>query len=162
MDLQAYSIPIELECLSERYRVSGGYPRALAILRFNPADPYSVELTFYTKSATAAFVSGNNRWFDTAESVVWHFSRELLNDALIRPSGSLGVKAWPEMVAGHPYIYLTFSNRTEEATFRVGWWIVLNFMSMVDTMVSLNDATAHFHENVDEALKQILSNGTSE
>lgn len=148
MDRKAYQIPVEFEHVSERAHVGTGFPRVAAFLGFDSAEPYTIRLTFYVNNAAAP--------------IVWSFSREILATGLSQQAGSMDVRAWPEMVAGHAYVYLRFSDRRNEGIFRVGWWIIMQFMREVDTMVPIGDASDYLGDILDQSIARLLSDGTRE
>jgi len=162
MERKTYQVPLELDCMSERQHLSTGIPRVSAILRFDSDRPYTIELTFYISQAVTEISSVDGPVVRNLNEITWSFSREILQGALIRASGSMDVKAWPEAVAGHAYVYFQFSDRRQQAVFRTGWWIIMQFMQEVDRMVPLHDASNYLGPNLDQALERLLSDGTDE
>lgn len=78
-----------------------------ADLRYDAADPYAVQVCFYTRAASSD------------ETVMWTFARSLLSDGLTAPCGQGDVQVWPSTSAGADVVCLSLSSPSGRAMFEV-------------------------------------------
>lgn len=76
-------------------------------LRYDPTDPYAVEVSFHTGSGASSDV------------VQWTFARSLLSDGVAGPSGEGDVQVWPSSGEGRSVVCLSLSSPSGKALFEV-------------------------------------------
>src|SRR5262245_27236123 len=77
-----------------------------ASLRYDPADPYAVQVIFHAESAGG-------------EAVSWSFARELLVTGLDEPAGIGDVRVWPWATPRGDFVALALSSPDGNALFEV-------------------------------------------
>ncbi|MEO5652816.1 MAG: SsgA family sporulation/cell division regulator [Marmoricola sp.] len=109
-------------------------------LHFDAHEPYAVTLRVRT----------------AARSVDWVFSRELLADGLLRPSGSGDVQVWPcHNVRGDAVAVIELHAPTGKALLRTPAPAVQEFVNEIFAAVPLG--TECIHLDIDAVVEKLLS-----
>jgi hypothetical protein len=87
----------------------------LATLRYDPADPYAICVSFHTGS--------------DGSGVDWCFARQLLTDGVSRPVGEGDVRVWPTIREGHRLISLSLTSPSGSALFETSIGDVVEFLT---------------------------------
>lgn len=86
----------------------------LADVRYDPGDPYAVQVTFHTGAG---------------ETVEWTFARQLLTDGVARPVGEGDVRVWPAPSKRALAIGLSLSSPSGQALFEVPLSELVEFLT---------------------------------
>lgn len=109
-----------------------------ASLRYDPADPYAVNVLFHAESAGG-------------EAVGWSFARELLATGLDEPAGMGDVRVWPWATPRGDFVALALSSPDGNALFEVPRSVLVRFLRRTYVVVPRGreseyldvDATVH-------------------
>lgn len=98
-------------------------------LRYDPADPYAVHVSFYAKT--------------DPEPVTWTFARELLAVGLGELTGRGDVRIWPWHSPRGEFIALSISSPTGSALFEVPRSVLARFLRRTYAAVPRGQEWAH-------------------
>lgn len=113
-----------------------------ATLRYQPADPYAVHVVFHAGIE------------DPAADVSWAFSRDLLAEGMLRPSGIGDVRVWPWEGSNVDSVALALSSPDGQALFEASRVIVEGFLERTYREVPLG--TEPLHMDVEASLAGLL------
>lgn len=113
-----------------------------ADLRYEPSDPYAVQVAFHTSTAGSGDV------------VEWTFARDLLRDGVHTPCGEGDVQVWPSSRAGDPVVCLSLSSPSGRALFEVPLRALADFLAR--TYDAVPTGTEGEHVDVDGELALLL------
>jgi len=88
-----------------------------ADLRYEPGDPYAVQVAFHTSAA--------------GEVVEWTFARDLLSQGVHTPCGEGDVQVWPSSRVGDPVVCLSLSSPSGQALFEVPLRALADFLGRI-------------------------------
>lgn len=91
-----------------------------ADLRFDPSDPYAVQVAFHTGAA---------------DVVEWTFARSLLTDGVTHPVGDGDVQVWPTASGGRPMVSLSLSSPSGRALFEAPLAELVQFLTRTYALV---------------------------
>lgn len=111
-------------------------------LRYDPADPYAVEVSFHTSSTSGSDV------------VQWTFARSLLSDGVAAPAGEGDVQVWPSTADGRPIACLSLSSPSGRALFEVPVAELVEFLAR--TYESVPSGSESARVDVDSELALLL------
>ena len=111
-------------------------------LRYDVADPYAVQVAFYTGGSP------------DGEVVEWTFARQLLTDGVSGPVGEGDVQVWPSTSAGTPVVCLSLSSPSGKALFEVPLQELVGFLGQ--TYVAVPTGQESEHVDVDAELALLL------
>lgn len=113
-------------------------------LRYVPADPYAVRMTFHLPGDAP---------------VSWAFGRDLLLDGIVGPSGDGDVHIAPVGPGELADIAIRLRVGDEEALFQVSAAPIVAFLDRTDRIVPLGQEQAHgdFAAELDQVLLSILA-----
>jgi hypothetical protein len=117
-----------------------------AILRYEPSDPYAVQVIF---------AAGDDDSDPTSEpSVSWSFARQLLVDGLSDPSGIGDVRVWPWSTNSEPVIALALSSPDGHALFEIPRKTLEDFLDRTFAEVPAGAETAQL--DLDAVVTELL------
>ena len=111
-------------------------------LRYDMADPYAVQVAFYTGAGNGDDV------------VEWTFARELLGDGMTRAAGEGDVQVWPSLDAGDAALCLSLCSPSGRALFEVPRPALSDFLSRTYSAVPAGRESDHV--DVDAELELLL------
>ncbi|MEU3600800.1 SsgA family sporulation/cell division regulator [Streptomyces sp. NPDC006798] len=113
-------------------------------LRYVPADPYAVRMTFHLPGDAP---------------VSWAFGRDLLLDGIVGPSGDGDVHIAPVGPGELADVAIRLRVGDEEALFQVSAAPIVAFLDRTDRIVPLGQEQAHgdFAAELDQVLLSILA-----
>lgn len=111
-------------------------------LRYDPADPYAVQVLFHPPSPGE-------------EPVSWSFARELLATGLVEPAGLGDVRLWPCTSAGRNLVALALSSPDGQALFEVPRSVLVRFLARSYALVPLGHEARHL--DIDRAVHRLLA-----
>jgi hypothetical protein len=114
----------------------------MASLRYEPVDPYAVQVVFH---------AGGD---EPAAEVSWSFARQLLVDGLREPSGMGDVRVWPWLGDDGPVAALALSSPDGHALFEVPRSSLEDFLARTYTQVALGAESEHL--DLDATLANLL------
>jgi hypothetical protein len=114
----------------------------LASLRYEPVDPYAVQVVFH---------AGGD---EPGAEVSWSFARQLLVDGLREPSGMGDVRVWPWVGDDGPAAALALSSPDGHALFEVPRASLEDFLSRTYTQVALGAESEYL--DLDATLANLL------
>jgi hypothetical protein len=113
-----------------------------ASLRYDPDDPYAVNVLFHAESAAG-------------EPVSWSFARELLVTGLEESAGIGDVQVWPWASSRGDFVALALSSPDGTALFEVPRSILVRFLRR--TYVAVPRGRESDHLDVDAAVNRLLA-----
>jgi hypothetical protein len=113
-------------------------------LRYEPVDPYAVQMTFHLPGDAP---------------VTWSFGRELLLDGINGPSGDGDVHIAPTEPEGLSDVGIRLQVGRDRAFFRASAAPLVAFLGRTDKLVPLGQerTLGNFEGNLEEALGRILA-----
>jgi hypothetical protein len=111
-------------------------------LRYDPNDPYAVQVLFHAESAGG-------------EPVSWSFARELLFSGLDEPAGLGDVRAWPWNGPRGDFVALALSSPDGNALFEVPRGVLVRFLRRTYSVVPRGHETGHL--DLDNAVNRLLA-----
>ena len=114
-----------------------------AQMRYDVADPYAVQVAFYTGST-----AGRD------EVVEWTFARSLLSDGVSAASGEGDVQVWPSTSGGDQVVCLSLSSPSGRALFEVPLLALADFLARTFDAVPTGSEVDHV--DVDSELALLL------
>jgi hypothetical protein len=111
-----------------------------ATMRYDIADPYAVQVSFYTGSG------------DTGEVVEWTFARQLLTDGVSSPVGEGDVQVWPSSSGTQPVVCLALSSPSGKALFEVPLPALVDFLGTTYAAVPTGGESAYVDVDAELAL----------
>jgi hypothetical protein len=111
-----------------------------ASMRYDIADPYAVQVSFYTGSG------------DTSEVVEWTFARQLLTDGVSSPVGEGDVQVWPSSSGTQPVVCLALSSPSGKALFEVPLPALVDFLGTTYAAVPTGGESAYVDVDAELAL----------
>lgn len=119
--------------IDAQFLAADGTSTVPAILSYDPADPYQVEVAFIARS----------------EEIAWVFARELLDTGLSHPAGHGDVRLWP---AGPWHTALALDPPDGRALFLLPTHDVIDFLTRSYAAVP----PGHEHLDLDAELEALL------
>jgi hypothetical protein len=113
-----------------------------ASLRYDPADPYAIQVLFRAES-----VGG--------EDVSWSFGRELLVAGLAKPSGIGDVRVWPWATPTADLVAVALSSPDGTALFEVDRGVVVRFLRRTYILVPRGRETEYL--DLEAAVTRLLA-----
>jgi hypothetical protein len=105
--------------LQLRLVVPGAPPMPVrATLRYDAADPYALQIGFYTGCS------------QDGDVVEWTFARQLLTDGVAGPVGQGDVQVWPSTSAGEAVACLSLSSPSGHALFELPLPELVDFLTI--------------------------------
>jgi hypothetical protein len=141
-----YFCPLTLQLIGPR-----SWTDVPAVLGYDPADPYAVQIAFGEVGTTA-----NGDPAATESGISWLLGRELLRSGLDRPAGEGDVRMWPAHSAAD-VLFLHLQAPSGEALFELSRGTVAAFLRQTDQMVP--PGTEGDLLGLDDELAALLSNG---
>jgi hypothetical protein len=111
-----------------------------ASMRYDIADPYAVQVSFYTGSG------------ETSEVVEWTFARQLLTDGVSSPVGEGDVQVWPSSSGTQPVVCLALSSPSGKALFEVPLPALVDFLGTTYAAVPTGGESAYVDVDAELAL----------
>ena len=122
-----------------------------AVLGYDPADPYAVQISF-GESGTSA----NGSLVPPDGGITWLLARELLRTGLDRPAGDGDVRIWPAHSAAD-VLFLHLRAPSGEALFELSRGAVAAFLRHTDGMVPPGSEGTLL--GLDDELSALLADG---
>jgi hypothetical protein len=138
-----YHCPLTLQLIGPR-----SWTDVPAVLGYNPADPYAVQIAFGEVGTT------NGEPADGG--IAWLLGRELLRSGLDHPSGEGDVRIWPAHSAAD-VLFLHLQAPSGEALFELSRGTVAAFLRQTDALVPPGAEGSLL--SIDDELAALLSNG---
>ena len=113
-----------------------------ADLRYEPSDPYAVQVAFHTSTAGSGDV------------VEWTFARDLLSEGIDLPCGEGDVQVWPSSRASSTVVCLSLSSPSGRALFEVPLRALGDFLARTYDAVPAGSEADHV--DVDGELALLL------
>lgn len=113
-----------------------------AEMRYDPTDPYAVQVCFHTGPADA----------DGGDVVEWTFARQLLTDGVAGPVGEGDVQVWPSSSAGLPVVCLALSSPSGKALFEIPLPHLVDFLGRTYAAVPTGEEGTHVDVDAELAL----------
>ncbi|HZN19339.1 MAG TPA: SsgA family sporulation/cell division regulator [Micromonosporaceae bacterium] len=111
-------------------------------LRYDPADPYAVQVLFHPP-------------LPGEEPVSWSFARELMATGLVEPAGLGDVRLWPCTSPGRSLVALALSSPDGRALFEVPRSVLVRFLARSYALVPLGHEAEHL--DIDGAVHRLLA-----
>lgn len=111
-----------------------------ASLQYDVADPYAVQVAFYTGAG------------DGSEVVDWTFARQLLTDGVSTPVGEGDVQVWPSTSGGQPVVCLSLSSPSGKALFEIPLPALVAYLGSTYAAVPTGGESAHVDVDAELAL----------
>lgn len=138
-----YQCPLTLQLIGPR-----SWTDVPAVLGYDPADPYAVQIAFGEVGATDGEAEDGG--------IAWLLGRELLRSGLDRPSGEGDVRIWPAHSAAD-VLFLHLQAPSGEALFELSRGTVAAFLRQTDALVPPGTEASLL--SLDDELTTLLSNG---
>ena len=122
-----------------------------AVLGYDPADPYAVQISFGEIGASA-----NGSLVPPDGGITWLLARELLRTGLDRPAGDGDVRIWPAHSAAD-VLFLHLRAPSGEALFELSRGAVAAFLRHTDGMVPPGSEGTLL--GLDDELSALLADG---
>lgn len=122
-------------------QLSLGYSaKAKVVLRYNPEDPYAVQVRFREPA--------------TGKTVRWSFARELLACGLNEPSGTGDVRLWPWNTPKAKVVGLALSSPQGDALFEFRRSVLKRFLRSTFQLVPCGHETDYY--DLDKEISRLL------